>query len=154
MASLTKQQKRTKRAKAKAKQQRVARSLKPGLAAENDFFDFDAQDILPEHILGLFNRMKEAESISRAGMLVMLLASPETQALLEMEGMQLDENTDQTETVVSVWTVLLVAYRKWAHGIEAADTEKWMVEPDVLSDFEEAISVYNQAISAFENDSE
>ena len=69
MASLNKQQKRAKRAKAKAKQIRMV-GRKP--LAQDDDLGHLAEPI-PEYTLAMFSKMRDAEAVSRNEMLLTLL---------------------------------------------------------------------------------
>lgn len=134
MASLTKQQKRAKRAKAKAKQQRVARSIhRPAL-----FDDFsDGPNAYPiEFFEALFTQFQEAEKQSRKALFVALFialadvmsAAPELQQ-------ELIETGDPSESMAMLSQSFLVDYRKWAYGATETETLEWLTRPDVLDDF-------------------
>ena len=71
MASLNKQQKRAKRAKAKAKQINI-HGRKP--AALDDDLGHLAEPI-PEYTLAMFSKMRDAEAVSRSEMLSVLLTN-------------------------------------------------------------------------------
>lgn len=143
MASLTKQQKRAKRAKVKAKQQRVARSIHhPAL-----FEDFsDGPDAYPaEFFEALFTQLHEAENQSRKALFAALFialadvmsAAPELQQ-------ELVETGDACESMAILSQSFLIDYRKWAYGATETETQEWLTRPDVLEDFtlamEEAVA--------------
>jgi len=69
MASLNKQQKRAKRAKAKAKQINI-HGRKPA-ALDDELGHLD--EPIPEYTLAMFSKMRDAEAISRNEMLLTLL---------------------------------------------------------------------------------
>ena len=71
MASLNKQQKRAKRAKAKAKQIRMV-GRKP--ADLNDDLG-EIGEPIPEYTLAMFSKMRDAEAVSRGEMLSVLLTN-------------------------------------------------------------------------------
>lgn len=164
MASLNKQQKRAQRAKVKAKQQRVARSVRPAFAPDDapfdpDYFPYgfddnvlDDQDLLddvddlfgPEEEALLFDMMsehfeelKKAESISQFEMLLAFLRGPLALAALA------DEAVD-TETAASGLAVMLARYWEWADGIDLAHSLKRMEEPDFVNDFTKAFQIVEQ----------
>jgi hypothetical protein len=143
MASLTKQQKRAKRAKVKAKQQRVARSIHhPAL-----FDDLsDEPDAYPaEFFEALFTQFHEAENQSRKALFVALFialadvisAAPDLQQ-------ELVETGDASESMAMLSQSFLIDYRKWAYGATENETLEWLTRPDVLDDFtlamEEAVA--------------
>jgi hypothetical protein len=143
MASLTKQQNRAKRAKVKAKQQRVARSIhRP--ARVDDFSD--GPDTYPiEFFEALFTQFQEAESQSRKALFVALFialadvmsAAPELQQ-------ELIETGDPSESMAMLSQSFLIDYRKWAYGATETETLEWLTRSDVLDDFtlamEEAVA--------------
>ena len=134
MASLTKQQKRAKRAKVKAKQQRVARSShRPALL--DDFSD-GPDAYLIEFFEALFTQFQEAEKQRRKALFVALFialadvmsAAPELQQ-------ELIETGDPSESMAMLSQSFLVDYRKWAYGATETETLEWLTSPDVLDDF-------------------
>lgn len=143
MASLTKQQKRAKRAKVKAKQQRVSRSV----LHPTRFDDLsDRPDAYPiEFFEALFTQFQEAENQSRKALFVSLFialadvmsAAPELQQELIKTG-------DPSESMAMLSQTFLIDYRKWAYGATENETLEWLTRPDVLDDFtlamEEAVA--------------
>jgi hypothetical protein len=155
MASANKQQKRAKRAKAKAKQIRVSRT-KPAattfdLPEYDDPYFLDAlQDEFaerPRDFLSLFYEMRDAEEeAGRIDMMVRMMA-----LLLAMTNEQpelLDnENAENEAMAVQILTEnTLVAYRKWADDIDQEAAEDWLHSPEVQADFVTAQASFKEVL--------
>ncbi|MBC3385055.1 hypothetical protein [Pseudomonas sp. SWRI179] len=155
MASANKQQKRAKRAKAKAKQIRVSRA-KPA-AATFDLPEYDDPYFLdalqdefeesPRDFLSLFYEMRDAEEeAGRIDMMVRMMA-----LLLAMTNEQpelLDnENAENEAMAVQILTEnTLVAYRKWADDIDQEAAEDWLHSPEVQADFVTAKASFKEVL--------
>lgn len=143
MASLTKQQKRAKRAKVKAKQQRVARSNHPP-ALFDDFSD--GPDAYPiEFFEALFTQFQEAENQSRKALFVALfIALADMISVVPELQQELIKTDDPSESMAMLSQTVLIDYRKWACGATENETLEWLTRPDVLDDFnlamEEAVA--------------
>ncbi|MBT2297239.1 hypothetical protein [Pseudomonas fluorescens] len=155
MASANKQQKRAKRAKAKAKQARVSRT-KPStvtfdLPEYDDPYFLDAlQDEFaerPRDFLSLFYEMHDAEEESgRIDMMVRMLG-----LLLAMtsEQPELLDNEDAESEAMAVQSLAentLIAYRKWADDIDQEAAEHWFHSPEVQADFETARASFKELL--------
>lgn len=155
MASANKQQKRAKRAKAKAKQVRVSRT-KPStvtfdLPEYDDPYFLDAlQDEFaerPRDFLSLFYEMHDAEEESgRIDMMVRMLG-----LLLAMtsEQPELLDNEDAESEAMAVQSLAentLIAYRKWADDIDQEAAEHWFHSPEVQADFETARASFKELL--------
>ncbi|WP_434572985.1 hypothetical protein [Pseudomonas sp. Z3-6] len=155
MASANKQQKRAKRAKAKAKQIRVSRT-KPAattfdLPEYDDPYFLDAlQDEFaerPRDFLSLFYEMRDAEEeAGRIDMMVRMMG-----LLLAMTSEQpelLDnENAENEAMAVQILTEnTLVAYRKWADDIDQEAAEDWLHSPEVQADFVTAKASFKEVL--------
>ncbi|WP_077044204.1 hypothetical protein [Pseudomonas sp. KK4] len=150
MASLNKQQKRAKRAKAKAKQIRMV-GRKP--AALDDDLDHLAEPI-PDYTLAMFSKMRDAEVISNSEMLSVLLTNlafiiidhPE---LLDMENA---DNEDMAATHLAA--DMLIDYRMWADGMDRETAQAWLMTPQFIDDFGQALDSYRQTLEAQDGKSE
>ena len=150
MASLNKQQKRAKRAKAKAKQIRMV-GRKP--AALDDDLDHLAEPI-PDYTLAMFSKMRDAEVISNREMLSVLLTNlafiiidhPE---LLDMENA---DNEDMAATHLAA--DMLIDYRMWADGMDRETAQAWLMTPQFIDDFGQALDSYRQTLEAQDGKSE
>ncbi|MCU0073317.1 hypothetical protein N8H71_17120 [Pseudomonas koreensis] len=150
MASLNKQQKRAKRAKAKAKQINI-HGRKP-VALDDDLGEIG--EPIPEYTLAMFSKMRDAEAVSRNEMLLTLLRElafiivdhPE---LLDMENA---ENKGMAATHLAA--DMLIDYRMWADGMDRETAQAWLSEPEFISDFGIALDTYGQSVEAQEEKSE
>ncbi|EJL04909.1 MULTISPECIES: hypothetical protein [Pseudomonas] len=155
MASANKQQKRAKRAKAKAKQIRVSRT-KPaattfGLPEYDDPYVMDAlHDEFaerPRDFLSLFYEMHDAEEESgRIDMMVRMIG-----LLLAMtnEQPELLHNENAENEAMAVQTLAentLVAYRRWADDIDQEAAEHWLHSPEVQTDFETVRASFKEVL--------
>ncbi|MDD0971907.1 hypothetical protein [Pseudomonas aphyarum] len=150
MASLNKQQKRAKRAKAKAKQIRMV-GREP--LAQDDDLGHLAEPI-PEYTLAMFSKMRDAEAVSRNEMLLTLLRElafiiVDHPDLLDMENA---ENEGMAATHLAA--DMLIDYRMWADGMDRETAQAWLSEPEFISDFGIALDTYGQSVDAQEEKSE
>ncbi|MGV8921085.1 MAG: hypothetical protein ACOH2R_25475 [Pseudomonas sp.] len=148
MASPDKQQKRAKRAKTKAKQNRIGKPVQnvvhPVLSSplinepfddvEIDLITFDFNDILengfdPADFDDLFTAMKAAEAISQLAMCVVFLQYPVLELVIAEED---EENA--TDFLMS----LLIAYRSIFYGDDEDTAIAWMEAPAFQADYNEA----------------
>ncbi len=142
MASLNKQQKRAKRAKAKAKQIRMV-GRKP--LEQDEDLDHLAEPI-PEYTLAMFSKMRDAEAISRNEMLLTLLRElafiiVDHPDLLDMENA---ENEGMAATHLAA--DMLIDYRMWAEGVTIEDAQAWLSEPQFITDFGIALDTYSKSV--------
>ncbi|TPG77372.1 hypothetical protein [Pseudomonas arsenicoxydans] len=150
MASLNKQQKRAKRAKAKAKQINI-HGRKP--AALDDDLD-EIGEPIPEYTLAMFSKMRDAEATSRSDMLQVLLSDlagiiSDHPDLLDME------NADnEAMAATHLAADMLLDYRMWADGMDRETAQAWLTDPQFITDFGDALDSYRQALDAQEEKSE
>ncbi|CRL49366.1 hypothetical protein [Pseudomonas sp. URMO17WK12:I11] len=150
MASLNKQQKRAKRAKAKAKQINI-HGRKP--AALDDDLD-EIGEPIPEYTLAMFSKMHDAEATSRSDMLQVLLSDlagiiSDHPDLLDME------NADnEAMAATHLAADMLLDYRMWADGMDRETAQAWLTEPQFITDFGHALDSYRQALDAQEEKSD
>jgi hypothetical protein len=138
MASVTKQQKRAKRAKVKAKQQRIARSVHQPAR----FDDFpDGPDAYPiEAFEALFTQFQEAEKQSRKELFLTLFISlADVFSANQDLGQELEQSGDPAEAMAALSQSFLVDYRQWAHGATEEETLEWLDRPEVIEDFAQAM---------------
>ena len=146
MASLNKQLKRAKRAKAKAKHIRMV-GRKP-LDQDDNLGHLD--EPIPEYTLAMFSKMRDAEAVSRNEMLLTLLRElafiivdhPE---LLDMENA---ENEGMAATHLAA--DMLIDYRMWADGMDRDTAQAWLTDPQFITDFGDALDSYRQTLDAQE----
>jgi hypothetical protein len=167
MASLNKQQKRANRAKTKAKQQRVARSVRPAftpddmpldidylssrfdddlLDDEDDLFGPDEDALIADLLNQHFEELKKAESVSQFDMLLTFFRGPLALAALA---------ADDTEPLSTSLALLLARYWEWAHGTDPAISLERMEQPDFIDDFDRAFEIVakeGEALMAAEGD--
>ena len=150
MASLNKQQKRAKRAKAKAKQINI-HGRKP--AALDDDLD-EIGEPIPEYTLAMFSKMHDAEATSRSDMLQVLLSDlagiiSDHPDLLDME------NADnEAMAATHLAADMLLDYRMWADGMDRETAQAWLTDPQFITDFGTALDSYRQTLDAQEEKSE
>jgi hypothetical protein len=150
MASLNKQQKRAKRAKAKAKQINI-HGRKPA-ALDDDLGEIG--EPIPEYTLAMFSKMRDAEATSRSDMLQALLSDlagiiSDHPDLLDME------NADnEAMAATHLAADMLIDYRMWADGMDRETAQAWLTEPQFITDFGDALDIYRQALDAQEVKSE
>ncbi|WNF56070.1 hypothetical protein [Pseudomonas sp. SG20052] len=146
MASLTQQQKRAKRAKVKAKQQRVARSAHLSVLPHSLPERLGSIDWFEE----LFAHLLEAENQSRKELFVALFISLADLISLnhDLES-ERNEANDSSEAMAMLSRCFVVDYRKWAHGATETETLEWLIRPDVIEDFSQA---KDEVIAGFKAD--
>jgi hypothetical protein len=150
MASLNKQQKRAKRAKAKAKQINI-HGRKPA-ALDDDLNEIG--EPIPEYTLAMFSKMHDAEAISRSDMLQVLLSDlagiiSDHPDLLDME------NADnEAMAATHLAADMLLDYRMWADGMDRETAQAWLTDPQFITDFGNALDSYRQTLDAQEEKSE
>ncbi len=142
MASLNKQQKRAKRAKAKAKQLRMGTRKPLGL---NDD-PADISEHIPKDILEMFYLMKDAEETNRVEMLVGMLHS--LSKIIENQPELLDMENAENEAMAATHLAadMLIDYRMWADGIDREQAQRWLEDPEVIADFGTALDSYKKAL--------
>ncbi|WP_166361198.1 hypothetical protein [Pseudomonas akapageensis] len=146
MASTCKQQKRTKRAATKAKQNRVARShmREPLRYAQPP--ELSAEDIVATAMAhgaydDLFSTMKEAEAIDQRSMLNVFVQSP----LLELAAYPGDMRFGTRYMMA-----LLYTYRAW-DGADLQAIDAWLDSPEFVADFAAAIEAKTMALESSQN---
>jgi hypothetical protein len=142
MASLNKQQKRAKRAKTKAKQLRMG--IRRPAAMHDDPSEFDEQ--IPAGILTMFGQMRDAEKTGRVEMLIGMLHSLST--IIEDQPELLDMENAENEAMAATHLAadMLIDYRMWADGIDREQAQRWLEDPEVITDFGTALDSYKKAI--------
>ncbi|WP_201193938.1 hypothetical protein [Pseudomonas fluorescens] len=150
MASPNKQQKRAKRAKAKAKQIRMV-GRKP--AALDDDLGHLAEPI-PEYILAMFSKMRDAEAVSRSDMLSALLNNLSGIINDHPELLDLENADNEAMAATHLAADMLIDYRMWADGMDREAAQAWLSEPQFISDFGQALDVYRQSLEAREEKGE
>ncbi|MBV4475456.1 hypothetical protein [Pseudomonas botevensis] len=147
MASLNKQQKRAKRAKAKAKQIRMV-GRKP-LALDDDLGHL--AEPIPEYTLAMFSKMREAEAIARQDMLQILLS--ELSGIINDHPELLDMENAENEAMAATHLAadMLIDYRMWADGMDRETAQAWLSEPQFITDFGTALDTYRQSLEASED---
>lgn len=153
MASLNKQQKRANRAKAKARQQRVARSVRPAftpddtpldidyfssgvddelLDDEDDLFGPDEEALLTDWMHQHFEALKKAESVSQFEMLLTFFRGPLAFAA---------SAAPDTVPLSTSLALMLARYWEWADDIDPAISFERMEQPDFVNDFDRAFEL-------------
>ena len=150
MASPNKQQKRAKRAKAKAKQIRMV-GRKP--AALDDDLGHLAEPI-PEYTLAMFSKMRDAEAVSRSDMLSALLNNLSGIINDHPELLDLENADNEAMAATHLAADMLIDYRMWADGMDREAAQAWLSEPQFISDFGQALDVYRQSLEAREEKGE
>ena len=150
MASLNKQQKRAKRAKAKAKQINI-HGRKP--AALDDDLGHLAEPI-PEYTLAMFSKLRDAEAASRSDMLSVLLNNLSGIINDHPELLDLENADNEAMAATHLAADMLIDYRMWADGMDREAAQAWLSEPQFISDFGQALDVYRQSLEAREEKGE
>ena len=141
MASLNKQQKRAKRAKAKAKQIRMV-GRKP-LALDDDR---DFPEPIPEYTLAMFSKMRDAEATSRSEMLSVLLSDLAFIIIDHPELLDMENADDEGMAATHLAADMLIDYRMWADGMDRETAQAWLTEPQFISDFGKALDSYRASL--------
>lgn len=150
MASLNKQQKRAKRAKAKAKQIRMV-GRKPLEQAED--LDHLAEPV-PEYVLAMFSKMRDAEAISRNEMLLTLLRELAFVIVDHPELLDMENADNEGMAATHLAADMLIDYRMWADGMDIEAAQAWLSEPQFITDFGVALDAYGKSVEAQEDKSE
>jgi hypothetical protein len=150
MASLNKQQKRAKRAKAKAKQINI-HGRKP--AALDDDLD-DIGEPIPEYTLAMFSKMHDAEAVSRSDMLQILLSDLAGIISDHPELLDMENADNEAMAATHLAADMLIDYRMWADGMDRETAQAWLTDPQFITDFGDALDSYRQALDAQETKSE
>jgi hypothetical protein len=150
MASLNKQQKRAKRAKAKAKQIRMV-GRKP--AHQDDDLGHLAEPI-PEYTLAMFSKMRDAEAIGRSEMLSVLLTNLAFIIIDHPELLDMENADDEGMAATHLAADMLIDYRMWADGMDRETAQAWLSEPQFITDFGDALDVYSRSLEASEEKAE
>ncbi|EJM73383.1 hypothetical protein [Pseudomonas sp. GM55] len=149
MASLNKQQKRAKRAKAKAKQIRMVG--RKSLALDSDL---DLPEPIPEYTLAMFSKMRDAEAISRSEMLSVLLTNLAFIIIDHPELLDMENADDEGMAATHLAADMLIDYRMWADGMDRDAAQAWLSEPQFIADFGAALDVYRESLEAPEEKAE
>jgi hypothetical protein len=142
MASLNKQQKRAKRAKAKAKQINI-HGRKPA-ALDDDELGHLAEPI-PEYTLAMFNKMRDAEAVSRSEMLSVLLTNLAFIIIDHPELLDMENADDEGMAATHLAADMLIDYRIWADGMDRDAAQAWLSEPQFIADFGTALDAYRES---------
>ncbi|MCJ8206157.1 hypothetical protein [Pseudomonas sp. RGM2987] len=153
MASINKQQKRAKRAKAKARQIRISRTkaaVMPDLPEYEDPFFLEAlqeeADQFPEDFLTLFYQMKDAEETGRVDMMVMMLSSLMIMINKQPDLLDNENAKDGVMAVKRLTETTLIDYRMWADDIDLGAAQRWLQDPKVQKDLETARASFKEAL--------
>jgi len=140
MASLNKQQKRAKRAKAKAKQIRMVgrKSI-----VDQDLPDFP--EPIPEYTLAMFSKMRDAEAVSRSEMLSVLLTNLAFIIIDHPELLDMENADDEGMAATHLAADMLIDYRMWADGMDRDAAQAWLSEPQFITDFGTALDAYRES---------
>ena len=150
MASPNKQQKRAKRAKAKAKQIRMV-GRKP--LAQDDDLGHLAEPI-PEYTLAMFSKMRDAEAASRSDMLSVLLTDLAGIINDHPELLDLENADNEAMAATHLAADMLIDYRMWADGMDRDAAQAWLTDPQFITDFGKALDSYRQTLDAQEEKGE
>ena len=150
MASLNKQQKRAKRAKAKAKQINI-HGRKPA-ALDDDLGEIG--EPIPEYTLAMFSKMRDAEANSRSDMLQILLS--ELAEIISDHPDLLDMENADNEAMAATHLAadMLIDYRMWADGMDRDTAQAWLTDPQFITDFGTALDSYRESLDAQEEKAE
>ncbi|KPU56892.1 hypothetical protein AN403_2146 [Pseudomonas fluorescens] len=149
MASLNKQQKRAKRAKAKAKQIRMVG--RKSLALDSDL---DLPEPIPEYTLAMFSKMRDAEAVSRSEMLSVLLTNLAFIIIDHPELLDMENADDEGMAATHLAADMLIDYRMWADGMDRDAAQAWLSDPQFITDFGDALDVYRQSLDTPEEKAE
>lgn len=141
MASLNKQHKRAKRAKAKAKQIRMV-GRKP---AEMDDLG-ELGEPIPEYTLAMFSKMRDAEAISRNDMLLTLLSNLAEIISDHPELLDMENADNEAMAATHLAADMLIDYRMWADGMDRDAAQAWLTDPQFITDFGDALDSYRQSL--------
>ncbi|MGE8068873.1 hypothetical protein [Pseudomonas sp. NPDC089569] len=150
MASLNKQQKRAKRAKAKAKQIRMVGRNPANL--DND--PGHLAEPIPEYTLAMFSKMRDAEAVSRSEMLSVLLTNLAFIIVDHPELLDMENADDEGMAATHLAADMLIDYRMWADGMDRDAAQAWLSTPQFIEDFSAALDVYRESQDAPEEKAE
>ncbi|MED7665938.1 hypothetical protein GXB78_01765 [Pseudomonas moraviensis subsp. stanleyae] len=150
MASLNKQQKRAKRAKAKAKQIRMV-GRKP-LDQDEDLGPL--AEPIPEYTLAMFSKMRDAEAVSRNEMLLTLLRELAFIIVDHPELLDMENADNEGMAATHLAADMLIDYRMWADGMTIEEAQAWLSEPQFITDFGVALDAYGKSVDTQEDKSE
>ena len=142
MASANKQQKRAKRAKAKAKQINI-HGRKPA-ALDDDELGHLAEPI-PEYTLAMFSKMRDAEAVGRSEMLSVLLTNLAFIIVDHPELLDMENADDEGMAATHLAADMLIDYRMWADGMDRDAAQAWLSEPQFITDFGTALDAYRES---------
>ena len=142
MASLNKQQKRAKRAKAKAKQIRMV-GRKP--LDQGEDLGHLAEPI-PEYTLAMFSKMRDAEAVSRDEMLLTLLRELAFIIVDHPELLDMENADNEGMAATHLAADMLIDYRMWADGMTIEEAQAWLSEPQFITDFGIALDTYSKSV--------
>lgn len=142
MASLNKQQKRAKRAKAKAKQINI-HGRKPA-ALDDDLGEIG--EPIPDYTLAMFSKMRDAEAISRKEMLAVLLTNLAFIIIDHPELLDMENADNEAMAATHLAADMLIDYRMWADGMDRDAAQAWLSEPQFIADFSAALDVYRESL--------
>ncbi|WLI12321.1 MULTISPECIES: hypothetical protein [Pseudomonas] len=142
MASLNKQEKRAKRAKAKAKQIRMV-GRKP---AELDDDLGGLGEPIPEYTLAMFSKMRDAEATSRNDMLLTLLSNLAEIISDHPELLDMENADNEAMAATHLAADMLIDYRMWADGMDRDAAQAWLTDPQFITDFGDALDSYRQSL--------
>ena len=151
MASLNKQQKRAKRAKAKAKQINI-HGRKPA-ALDDDELGHLAEPI-PEYTLAMFSKMRDAEAVGRSEMLSVLLTNLAFIIVDHPELLDMENADDEGMAATHLAADMLIDYRMWADGMDRDAAQAWLTDPQFITDFGTALDTYRASVDAEEEKAE
>ena len=146
MASVNKQQKRAKRAKAKAKQLRI--NGRTPIAMHDD--PNAPGEPMPQYLLDMFARMREAETSGRHEMLMELLNSLSAIINDHPDLLDLENADDEAMAATHLAADMLIDYRMWADGMDRDTAQAWLTDPQFITDFGDALDSYRQTLDAQE----
>ncbi|WP_095108811.1 hypothetical protein [Pseudomonas sp. Irchel 3E20] len=144
MASVNKQQKRAKRAKAKAKQLRI--NGRTPIAMHDD--PNAPGEPMPQYLLDMFARMREAETSGRHEMLMELLNSLSAIINDHPDLLDLENADDEAMAATHLAADMLIDYRMWLDNLDRESAQRWLEDPQVIADISTALDTYRQALEA------
>ena len=144
MASVNKQQKRAKRAKAKAKQLRI--NGRTPIAMHDD--PNAPGEPMPQYLLDMFARIREAETSGRHEMLMELLNSLSAIINDHPDLLDLENADDEAMAATHLAADMLIDYRMWLDNLDRESAQRWLEDPQVIADISTALDTYRQALEA------
>ena len=144
MASANKQHKRAQRAKAKAKQLRI--NGRTPIAMHDD--PNAPGEPMPQYLLDMFARMREAETSGRHEMLMELLNSLSAIINDHPDLLDLENADDEAMAATHLAADMLIDYRMWLDNLDRESAQRWLEDPQVIADISTALDTYRQALEA------